>query len=68
MKHPNKNVEAWNILRVRANKASCFLYWTSDKFIHGLDKNSELTEDALLNALIAIRKDGKTIPVELADL
>jgi hypothetical protein len=68
MKHPNKNVEAWNKWRLRANRASCFHFWTSKDFVAGLKPSAILTEDALLNAIVDIRRGGKTVPVELDDL
>lgn len=72
MKHPNKKVEAirkeyaWALMsRKRMAAKSCFYYW--------LDENNnvekiDLTEDELLTAMINIRRGGKTVSVELADL
>jgi len=73
MKHPNKKVEAirkeyaWALkLRKRHLANSCFNFW--------LDNYSQpagfmkLTENSLTKALVDIRRGGKTIKVELADL
>lgn len=64
MKHPNKKIENWNKFKVRFHKASCFHYWLGEDFC----KKVNLTENGLLSALAEIRRGGKTISVELADL
>lgn len=64
MKHPNKKIENWNKFKARFHEASCFRHWLSKDFCEKVN----LTEDGLLNALMDIRRGGKTVSVELADL
>lgn len=64
MKHPNCKVELLNRFRTIINKKSCFNYWITKNKRHIV----QLTDDALLSALIDIRRGGKTVSVELADL
>ena len=65
MKHPNKKVENLNRARVKNKVKSCFYYWI-DEYNH-IEK-IDLTEDDLLNAIANIRKNGKTVSVDLNQL
>ena len=71
MKHPNKKVEAirkeyaWALMvHKRMNVKSCFDWWLADNYLEPIDMN----ENNLLVAVSNIRRGGKTIKVELADL
>jgi hypothetical protein len=74
MKHPNKKVEAirrefaWALMvhkRLGATK-SCFDFWLTNPV--SVKQTVKLTEQSLLEALVDIRRGGKTVKVELTDL
>jgi hypothetical protein len=71
LKHPNRKAEAQNRWLCqfhqqirKSREQSCFNWWLADNYLEPIDMN----EDNFLVAISKIRRGGKTIKVELAEL